>query len=118
MSTAPKTFSWDQFKTYDVQALSWENTPQQIPEEERSTVAKVRAVTDKILITGTDQFHDFDVNRQEVLDRFRRRVERAAQESGDNRLIFAPGRSLPLDIDEETVHLLRVAADEYNAKNA
>ena len=55
---------------------------------------------------------------QEVLDRFRRRVERAAQESGDNRLIFAPGCSLPLDIDEETVHLLRVAADEYNAKNA
>ena len=54
-----KNFFWDQFKTYDVQALSWENTPQQIPEEERSTVAKVRAVTDKILITGTDQFHDF-----------------------------------------------------------
>ncbi len=113
-----KNFFWDQFKTYDVQALSWENTPQQIPEEERSTVAKVRAVTDKILITGTDQFHDFYGNRQEVLDRFRRRVERAAQESGDNRLIFAPGCSLPLDIDEETVHLLRVAADEYNAKNA
>lgn len=113
-----KNFFWDQFKTYDVQALSWENTPQQIPEEERSTVAKVRAVTDKILITGTDQFHDFYGTRQEVLDRFRRRVERAAQESGDNRLIFAPGCSLPLDIDEETVHLLRVAADEYNAKNA
>lgn len=37
-----KNFFWDQFKTYDVQALSWENTPQQIPEEERSTVAKVR----------------------------------------------------------------------------
>ena len=72
-----KNFFWDQFKTYDVQALSWENTPQQIPEEERSTVAKVRAVTDKILITGTDQFHDFYGNRQEVLDRFRRRVERA-----------------------------------------
>ena len=74
-----KNFFWDQFKTYDVQALSWENTPQQIPEEERSTVAKVRAVTDKILITGTDQFHDFYGNRQEVLDRFRRRVERAAR---------------------------------------
>lgn len=27
-----KNFFWDQFKTYDVQALSWENTPQQIPE--------------------------------------------------------------------------------------
>lgn len=110
-----RNFFWDQFKTYDVQALSWENTPLQIPEEERSTVAKVRSISDKILVTGTDQFHDFYGTPQEVLDRFRQRVAQAAQESEDNRLIFAPGCSLPLDIPEETVHLLRVAADEYNA---
>lgn len=110
-----RNFFWNQFKTYNVQAISWENTPLQIPEEERSTVEKVRAITDKVLITGTDQFHDFYGTKEEVLDCFRRRVERAAKESGDNRLIFAPGCSLPLDIDNETVHLLRVAADEYNA---
>lgn len=110
-----RNFFWDQFKTYDVQALSWENAPRQVPEEERSTVAKVRAMTDKVLVTGTDQFHDFYGSREEVLECFRRRVARAAEESGDNRLIFAPGCSLPLDIGGETVHLLRVAADEYNA---
>lgn len=110
-----QNFFWDQFKTYDVQALSWENTPQQIPEEKRATVAKVRAITDKVLVTGTDQFYDFYGSREEVLERFRRRVARAARESEDNRLIFAPGCSLPLDIGGETVHLLRLAADEYNA---
>lgn len=110
-----RNFFWDQFKTYNVQAISWENTPLQIPEEQRATVAKVRQITDKVLVTGTDQFHDFYGTREEVLDCFRRRVAQAARESGDNRLIFAPGCSLPLDISEETVHLLRVAADEYNA---
>lgn len=113
-----RNFFWDQFKTYDVQALSWENTPLQIPEEERSTVAKVRKISDKILVTGTDQFHDFYGTKEEVLNRFRRRVEQAGRESEDNRLIFAPGCSLPLDIEEETVHLLRVAADEYNGARA
>ena len=80
-----------------------------------ATVARVRRITDKVLVTGTDQFHDFYGTREEVLDCFRRRVAQAARESGDNRLIFAPGCSLPLDIGNETVHLLRVAADEYNA---
>lgn len=109
-----RRFFWNQFASYNVEAISWENTPEQIPEEERSTVAKVRQLTDKVLITGTDQLHDFYGTREEVLDRFRRRVKKAARESEDNRLIFAPGCSLPLDIDSETVHLLRLAADEYN----
>lgn len=108
-------FFWNQFKTYNVQAISWENTPLQIPEEERSTVAKVRQITDKVLVTGTDQFHDFYGTTGEILERFRRRAARAAAESEDHRLIFAPGCSLPLDITEDAVHQLRVAADEYNA---
>ena len=108
-------FFWDQFKTYNVQAISWENTPLQIPEEDRSTVAKVRQITDKVLVTGTDQFHDFYGTTGEILGRFRRRAARVAAESEDHRLIFAPGCSLPLDITEDAVHQLRVAADEYNA---
>ena len=44
------------------------------------------------------------------------RLEQAAAECGDNRLIFAPGCSLPLDIDFEAVHQLRVVVDEYNQK--
>jgi uroporphyrinogen decarboxylase len=110
-----KNFFWDQFREYDVQAFSWENTPLSVPEEQRSTVEKVRRVTDKILISGTDQFCDFYGTREEVKSRFRQRLERAVRECGDNRFVFAPGCSLPLDIEAENVHLLREAADEYNA---
>lgn len=109
-----KNFFFKQFDEYPVQAFSWENVPHKVPEEERATVAKVRQLTDKILVTGTDQFLDYYGTIPEVKERFARRLETAARESGDNRLIFAPGCSLPLDINFEAVHQLRVVADEYN----
>lgn len=111
-----KNFFMKQFNEYPVQAFSWENVPHKVSEEERFTVAKVREMTDKILITGTDQFADFYGTIDEVRERFCERIERAARESGDNRLIFAPGCSLPLDINFEAVHQLRVAADQYNSR--
>lgn len=110
-----KNFYWDYYETYNVQAYNWENVPSSVPEEERTSVAKLRAMTDRILITGTDQFHDFYGSVDEVHARFQRRLARAAAESGDHRLIFAPGCSLPLDIDPEAVHQIRVVVDEYNA---
>ena len=111
-----KNFFFRQFNEYPVQAFSWENVPHKVPQEERATVSKVRALTNKILVTGTDQFLDFYGDISEVKERFAARLEQAAKESGDNRLIFAPGCSLPLDIDFEAVHQLRVAADEYNKR--
>ncbi len=111
-----KNLFMDKFDQYDVQAISWENTPGNVPEEERFTVKKVRELTNKILITGTDQFTDYYGTREEVKARFEARLETAAAESGDNRFIFAPGCSLPLDIDLEHVHLLREVVDEYNEK--
>lgn len=111
-----KNFFFRQFNEYSVQAFSWENVPHKVPQEERATVSKVRALTNKILVTGTDQFLDFYGDISEVKERFAARLEQAAKESGDNRLIFAPGCSLPLDIDFEAVHQLRVAADEYNKR--
>lgn len=109
-----KHFFMDKFDQYPVQAISWENVPHQVPEEQRMTVEEARKVTDKILITGTDQFLDFYGTKEEVLERFKKRIARAAEESEDNRLIFAPGCSLPLDIDFENVHQLREAADWWN----
>lgn len=109
-----RNFYWDYFEEYNVQAYNWENTPMTVPEEKRDSVAKVRSLTDRILITGTDQFHDFYGPLDEVRDRFRERLAVAAKEAGDNRLIFAPGCSLPLDIDPESVHQLRVVVDAYN----
>lgn len=109
-----KNFYWDAFEQYPVQAYNWENVPHELPEEQRESVAKMRAMTDRILITGTDQFSDFYGSVQEVQDRFARRLEMAAVQAKDNRLIFAPGCSLPLDISHENIHQLRVVADEYN----
>lgn len=111
-----KNLYMDKFDKYDVQAISWENTPFTVPEEERFTVKRVREITDKILITGTDQFEDYYGTRKDVKERFWKRLETAAEQSGDNRFIFAPGCSLPLDIDLEHVHLLREVVDEYNEK--
>ena len=111
-----KNFFLKQFNEYPVQAFSWENVPHNVLQEERATVAKVRALTDKVLVTGTDQFLDYYGSRSEVKERFAQRLEQAAAECGDNRLIFAPGCSLPLDIDFEAVHQLRVVVDEYNQK--
>lgn len=109
-----KNFFMDKMLTYDVQAISWENTPNQVPEDQRMTVKQVRQLTDKILISGTDQFFDFYGSREEVKQRFKQRLRAAVEESGDNRFIFAPGCSLPLDIELEHVHLLREVVDEYN----
>ena len=111
-----KNFFWKQFNEYHVQAFNWENVPHKVPEEGRESVAKVRSMTDRILVSGTDQFADFYGTTDEVLERFESRLEMAARQSGDNRFIFAPGCSLPLDIDPENVHQLRVAVDDYNSK--
>ncbi len=113
-----KNFFMEKFDKYPVQAFSWENVPHQVPEEQRFSVEKVRRITDKILITGTDQFTDFYGTKEEVRECFEKRLERAAAESEDNRLIFAPGCSLPLDIGFESVHQLRVAADKWNREHS
>lgn len=105
----------EKYARYDVQAINWENIPHGLSGKGITSVADLRAMTDKILIGGTDQFYDFYGTQQEVLSRFRQRVKNAAAESGDNRFIFAPGCSLPLDVDPGNIHQLRVAADEYNA---
>lgn len=112
-----KNFYWDYFNEYDVQAYNWENVPHDVSPEERASVAYLRSITDRILISGTDQFADFYGSTDEVLERFMERLDVAARESEDNRFIFAPGCSLPLDIDEENVHQLRVAVDRYNSEH-
>lgn len=107
----------DRYAQYDVEAINWENIPHGLSGEGVTTVAKLRALTDKILIGGTDQFFDFYGTKEEVKARFQTRLETAVREAGDNRLIFAPGCSLPLDVPEENLHLIREVVDEYNEKH-
>lgn len=103
----------DAYADYDVQAINWENVPHGMSGKGVTTVADLRAKTDKILIGGTDQFYDFYGTVEEVTDRFRMRLQTAVREAGDNRFIFAPGCSLPLDVPQENLHLIRTVVDEY-----
>lgn len=77
-----------------IQALNWENCPADTKEEEVMTIASVRKATDKIIIAGIDQEHDFytaDNRREDVKNTLVRRFKTAMQENGSNRFIFAPG---------------------------
>lgn len=78
----------------EIQALNWENCPAGITEEETTTIKKVRAETDKILIAGIDQNHDFitpENDREAVKKVLTERFKNALHENGSNRFIFAPG---------------------------
>lgn len=78
----------------EIQALNWENCPAGITEEETTTIKKVRAETDKILIAGIDQNHDFitpENDREAVKKVLTERFKNALRENGSNRFIFAPG---------------------------
>lgn len=103
----------DAYAKYDVQAINWENVPHGMVGKGVTTVADLREKTDKILIGGTDQFYDFYGTVEEVTERFRMRLKTAVREAKDNRFIFAPGCSLPLDVPQENLHLIRTVVDEY-----
>jgi uroporphyrinogen decarboxylase len=103
----------EKFVDYKVQALNWENVPHGLKEEEITSIDKVRALTDKVLIGGIDQHHDFSGTREEVKERLKRRLEKSLEESKDNRFIFAPGCALPLDVNREIFTVIREVVDEF-----
>lgn len=87
----------DRYLSYSddlLQALNWECCPVGVPAEEVTTIADVRAKTDKIIIAGFDQDHDFitpENDREAVKAVLKRRFLEAEKENGSNRFIFAPG---------------------------
>jgi len=87
----------DRYIAYDndlLQALNWESCPTGVPEEEVASIAAVRAKTDKIIIAGIDQTHDFitpENDREAVTAVLKRRFLTAMEENKSNRFIFAPG---------------------------
>lgn len=103
----------DKFASYQVQALNWENTPDGLDEKEITSIHKVRSLTDKIIIGGTDQHHDFYGTREEVKEKLKNRLASALEETGDNRLIFAPGCALPMDVDWDIFTVIREVVDEF-----
>ncbi len=99
---------FEPYLNYPVQAFSWENVPHGVPDEQRTRVADLHARTDKVLIAGIDQHQDFYVaggNREAVKARLEQRLTQLREESGDRRIIFAPGCALPLDSDRRLFRL-------------
>lgn len=103
----------EKFAKYKVQALNWENVPHGVKEDELTSIEKVRSLTDKIIIGGIDQHHDFYGAREEVKDRLRKRLESALRETKDNRFILAPGCALPLDANREIFTVMHEVVDEF-----
>lgn len=103
----------EQMLEYPVDAFNWENiTP---PDKKPLSIAEMRSLTDKLLITGIDQHHDFHNpynDREAIKDILRRRLEDALKVCDDKRLIFAPGCALPGDVPAYVFTLMREVVDE------
>lgn len=102
----------EKFANYNVQALNWENVPHGLREDEITSIEKVRSLTDKIIIGGTDQHHDFNGSKKEVKERLKLRLAKSLEEAKDNRFIFAPGCALLLEVDRDVFSLVREVVDE------
>lgn len=96
---------------YPVQSINWENVSEGIRPERLTSAAKLRSLTDKVLVGGTDQFHDFYGAKEVVEQRIKERLHTLLSEVEDKRIIFGAGCSLPLDIPAENIGFLRKAVD-------
>jgi uroporphyrinogen decarboxylase len=107
---------WNRVLDYPVQAFNWENVVSGIPAEELSSAADVRKLTNKVLITGLDRnndFQQFDYDGRALKNCFRERLEEFVQQTGDSRIVFAPGCALPLTVDIFAYSLISNAAEEF-----
>ena len=100
----------EEFMDYPVQAFNWENCTA-CPDMGRLTsIRQVRKMTDKVIIGGIDQHHDFhnrDNDREAIKEVLRRRLVTSLEECGDHNFIFAPGCALPMDVDRYVFTLMR-----------
>lgn len=99
----------------EIQALNWENCPVGLKDDEITTIKNVRSETNKILIAGIDQNHDFitpENDRESVKRLLVKRFQNALQENGSNRFIFAPGCAMTTG-GSYLNRLLYEVAEEY-----
>jgi uroporphyrinogen decarboxylase len=100
---------------YPIQAFNWENTAAGIPQDELSSVAELRALTDKVLITGLDQdndFLEFHYDREGLKKRYRERLETILRQSGDKRVIFGPGCAMNMSVNHFAYSLISDVVNE------
>lgn len=97
---------------YPVQSINWENVSVGIGAERLTSAAKLRSLTDKVLVGGTDQFHDYYGKKEDVEKTLQSRLDTMLSEVEDKRFIFGAGCSLPLDIPAENIALLKKVVDK------
>lgn len=96
-----------QFDSFN--ALNWES---EAPVNGAHSIAEVRAKTDKVLVAGIDQHHDFLLSRREVKSKIARRLERALEQNAGGPFIFGPGCSMPLYVEGSRFNGIYGAAHE------
>lgn len=111
-----KNLAFDRVLDYPVQAINWENASETVPEQQLTSITKLRSLTDKLLITGiahNDDFHNGAYDREKTKEILTKRLKLALEESGDGRIIFAPGCGLPQDLDYFPFSLISEVAEEF-----
>jgi uroporphyrinogen decarboxylase len=103
----------EKFLDLDVQAINWENTHPDISGGELTSIAYIRSLTDKIIISGVDREKSFDGPLPKVKEQLKKFLKKALKETKDNRLILAPGCGLELSVNEKSLFVLREVVDEF-----
>lgn len=104
---------FEELADYPVHAFNWEDVG--VCEQTRASIAHVRSLTDKLLICGIDQHHDFynaGNDREAIKATLKRRLEQALADCGDRKLVFAPGCALPMDVDRYVFALMQEVVKE------
>lgn len=106
---------------YPVHALNWETSTASVPEEQLTSFRALRQQTDKVFIGGIDQTTDFYVeeyDRAKLKGNMEKRLAQAIAENGGNRFVFAPGCTLPMDVNHYAFTLIQEVAEESSRHRA
>lgn len=88
-------------------ALNWES---EAPVAGTTSIAELRAKTDKVIVAGVDHHHDFLGSAREVDARIADRLAAALEQNDGGPFVFGPGCSMPLYVHEERYTSMRAAA--------
>jgi len=105
-----ENLAMEEYIDYPVQAFNWENCTKTQDMSRLTSIKQMRELTDKVLISGIDQHHDFhnaENDREKIKETLRRRLLTSLEECGDSKFIFAPGCALPMDVDRYVFTLMQ-----------
>lgn len=105
----------DRYLDYPAQAINWENVPSKVCRHQWTSVQAVRSMTDKLVVCGVDQTADFyneENDREAIKAVLKQRYDAVAEAVGSNQFVFAPGCSMPLDVNPYVFTLMKEVVEE------